>query len=82
MKYFLILLKNKMKKRYPEIRFEFYLSKGKKNVHIGLGISLTKCTNCLKIVLDIKDIWMSKKTDDTYTFVNPKLAPLNGNLII
>ena len=73
MRHFLMFLNNEMKKRYPEICFEFYLPKWKKNVHMGIDISLMNYTNCLKIVSDIKDIWISKKTNNGYKFVNPKL---------
>ena len=68
-----MFLEHEMKKRYPEIGFSFYLSKRKKNVHMGLEMPLMNYTNCLRIVSDIEDIWREKKSNDTYKFVNPKL---------
>ena len=62
-----------MQKRYPEISFAFYLPKRKKLVHMGLDMSLINYSSCLRILADIKDIWLSKKTDDNYKHVNPKL---------
>ena len=73
MRYFLMCLEKEMRKRYTEIRFSFYFSKLKKNVHMGLDMSLLNYSNCFKIVSDIENIWLEKKTDDTYKFVNPKL---------
>ena len=52
-------------KRYPELGFSFYLSKRKKNFHMGLEIPLMNYTNCLGTVSDTEDIWREKKTNDT-----------------
>ena len=42
-------------------------------IDMDLDMSLMNYPNCLRITSDIKDIWLSKKTDNTYKFINPKL---------
>ena len=42
-------------------------------VHMGLDMSLMNYSNCLRIISDINNIWLSKKSDDTYKFINPKV---------
>ena len=68
-----MFLEKEMRKRYTETRFSFYFSKWKKNVHMGLDMSLLNYSNCCKMVFDIENIWLEKKTDGTYKFVNPTL---------
>ena len=46
MKLFLIFLKNELCKMFPEVEFGFNLSKRKKNVHIGLPMTIFSYTDC------------------------------------
>ena len=56
-----MFLEHEMKKRYPDTRFSFYLSKRKKSVHIGLEMPLMNYTKCLKIVSNIEECPLARK---------------------
>lgn len=56
MKLFLIFLKNELCKMFPEVEFGFNLSKRKKNVHIGLPMTIFSYTDCEKFISAIEGI--------------------------
>ena len=73
MKSFIIMLKNVLKKDYPDIELAFYVSRSSKFVHIGLDVQLTKISNSRDIINAIEKYWREKKTDDNFIFVEPYL---------
>ena len=50
MRTFLIMLKNVLKKDYPDIEIEFYLSRRSKFVHMGLDVQLNKIADSEKFI--------------------------------
>ena len=48
-KTFIIMLKNVLKKDYPDIELAFYVSRRSKFVHMGLDVQLTKISNSREI---------------------------------
>ena len=55
MEAFLVALKEVVKKDYPNIEFEFYLSRRSKFAHMGLDGPLISIPDHLKIVRFIQD---------------------------
>ena len=68
MKTFLIILKNCLKKDYPDVEAELYLSRRSKFVHMGLDVPINK-----EFVRDTENLWLQKKQDDKFKYVNPYL---------
>ena len=56
MKAFLVALEEVVKKDYPDIEFQFYLSRRSKFAHMGLNIPLISIDNHLKLVNFIQDL--------------------------
>ena len=73
MRTFLIMLKNVLKKDYPDIKIEFYISRRSKCVHMGLDVHLNKIECCEQLIEDIEKFCLVKKQDDKFKFVNPYL---------
>ena len=73
MKTFIIMLKNVLKRDYPDIELAFYVSRGSKFVRTGLDVQLTKILNSREIINAIEKYWLEKKTDDNFIFVEPYL---------
>ena len=74
MKTFIILLKNVLKKDFPDIELAFYVSRRSKFVHMGLDVQLTKISNSGDIINAIEKYWLEKKTDDNFIFFEPYLS--------
>ena len=73
MKTFLIILKNCLKKDYPDVKVEFYVSRRSKFVHMGLDIPINKIARSDELVKDIEKIWLEKSQDNKFKYVNPYL---------
>ena len=56
MKTFLIILKNCLKRDYPDVNAEFYVSRRSKFVHMGLDIPINKIAHGEKFIKDIERI--------------------------
>ena len=50
MKAFLVALEQVVKKNYPDIEFQFYLSRRSKFAHMGLDVPLRSIENHVKLV--------------------------------
>ena len=70
---FLVALKEAVKKDYPDIDFDFYLSRRSKFAHMGLNLPLISTPNHLKIIKFIQDFWQENKEDDMLSFCSPRL---------
>ena len=66
-KSFLIILPNVLKKDHADVKFEFYLSRRSKFVHMGLDVPLMKISKCQEILELIEKLWIEKKKDDKFT---------------
>ena len=73
MKVFLVALKEAVKKDYPNIDFDFYLSRRSKFAHMGLNLPLISIPNHLKIIKFIQDFWQEHKEGDMFSFCSPRL---------
>ena len=73
MKVFLVALKEAVKKDYPNIDFDFYLSKRSRFAHMGLNLPLISIPDHLKIIKFIQDFWQENKEDDMFSFCSPRL---------
>ena len=73
MKTFLIMLKNILKKDHPDLELDFYLSRRSKFVHMDMDTSITKYKRYEQLIRDIEAYWKSKKNDDRFKFIEPKL---------
>ena len=73
MRTFLIMFRNILKKDYPDIEIEFYLSRRSKFVHMRLQVQLNKIADSEKFIKKIEDFWLNKNQDDKFHFVNPYL---------
>ena len=73
MRTFLFMLKNVLKKDYPDIEIEFYLSRRSEFVHMGLDVQLNKITDSEKFIKKNEEFWLNKKQDDKFHFANPYL---------
>ena len=74
MKVFLVALKEAVKKDYPNIDFDFYLSKRSRFAHMGLNLPLISIPDHLKIIKFIQDFWQENKEDDIFSFCSPRLT--------
>ena len=72
-KAFLVALSEVVKKDYPNIDFEFYLSRRSKFAHMGLNVPLISILNHSKIIKFIQDYWEQNKEDDMLSFCPPRL---------
>ena len=73
MKAFLVALRQVVKKDYPDIEFEFYLSRRLKFAHMGIDVPLISINNHLKLVKFIQDYWEQNGEDDMFSFCTPRL---------
>ena len=73
MKALLVALEEVVKKDYPDIEFQFYLSRRSKFAHMGLNIPLISIDNHLKLVKFIQDYCEQNKDDDMFSFCTPRL---------
>ena len=73
MKVFLVALKETVKKDYPNIDFDFYLSRRSRFAHMGLNLPLISIADHLKIIKFIQDFWQENKEDDMFSFCLPRL---------
>ena len=73
MKAFLVFLEQVAKKDYPDIEFQFYLSRRSKFTHMGLDVPLISIENHVKLVKFIQDYWEQIKSDDMFSFCTPRL---------
>ena len=83
MKAFLVALKQCVKKDYPDIEFEFYLSRRSKFAHMGLDLPLISVKDHQKLIKFIQEYWEQNKEDNMFSFSRRDLyLPLNINLTI
>ena len=73
MKAFLVALREIVKKDYPDINFEFYLSRRSKFVHMGLDMPLISIVNHREILKVIENYWNDNKEDDLFKICVPRL---------
>ena len=73
MKVFLVALKEAVKKDYPNIDFDFYLSRRSRFAHMGLNLPLISIPDHDKITQFIKDFCQENKEDDMFSFCSPRL---------
>ena len=73
MKVFLVALQEAVKKDYPNIDFDFYLSRRSRFAHMGLNLPLISIPGHLKIIKFIQDFWQENKEDDMFSFCSPRL---------
>ena len=73
MKAFLVALSEVVKKDYPSIDFQFYLSRRSKFAHMGLNVPLISIPGHLKIIKFIQDYWEQNREDDMFSFCTPRL---------
>ena len=73
MKAFLVALKQRVKKDYPNTEFEFYLSGRSKFAHIGLDVPLISINKHNELIQFIKEYWEENKEDDMFSFCTPRL---------
>ena len=73
MKAFLAALEQVVKKDYPNIDFQFYLSRRSKFAHMGLDLPLISIDNHLKLIIFIQDYWEQNKEDDMFSFCTTRL---------
>ena len=72
-KLFIYKLERLMKEKYPQIKIDFYCSRRKKNIHIGLDRALFSFSEYSSIVKDFEQFFKKNKTDDEFEFVKPLL---------
>ena len=77
MKAFLVALSEVVKKDYPDINFEFYLSRRSKFVHMGLDMPLISIAKHREILDFIEDFWNENKEDDLFKICVPRLIAAN-----
>ena len=73
MKAFLVALREIVKKDYPDINFEFYLSRRSKFIHMGLDMPLISIVNHREILKVIENYWNDNKGDDLFKICVPRL---------
>ena len=73
MKVFLVALKEAVKKDYPNIDFDFHLSRRSRFAHMGLNLPLISIPDHLKIIKFIQDSWQENKEDDMFSFCSQSL---------
>ena len=73
MKAFLVALREIVKKDYPDINFESYLSRRSKFVHMGLDMPLISIVNHREILKVIENYWNDNKEDDLFKICVPRL---------
>ena len=73
MKAFLVALEQVVKKDYPNIEFQFYLSWRSKFGHMGLDVPLISIENHVKLVKFIQDYWEQNKSDNMFSFCTLRL---------
>ena len=73
MKAFLVNLKQRVKKDYPNTDFEFYLSRRSKFAHMGLDVPLISIEKHQELIQFIKEYWEENKEDDMFSFCTPRL---------
>ena len=80
MKAFLVALKQCVKKDYPDIEFEFYLSRRSKFAHMGLDLPLISVKDQLNLFKNTGN--RTKKTICFHFARRDSYPPLNINLTI
>ena len=73
MKAFLVVLEEVVKKDYPDIVFQFYLSRRSKFAQMGLDVPLISIDNHLKLIKFIQDYWKQNKEDYMFSFCTPRM---------
>ena len=73
MKAFLVALKQCVKKDYPDIEFEFYLSRRSKFAHMGLDLPLISVKDHQKLIKFIQEYSEQNKEDSMFSFCTPRL---------
>ena len=61
MKTFLIILKNRLSEKYPDVSIDFYVSRRSKFVHMGLDMAFYTYTKCFEMIAFIESLWKKKK---------------------
>ena len=83
MRAFLIALEKVLKKDHADIKFEFYLSRRSKFVHMGLDEPLITIPNHNDIMEFLEKYWEKKRRTINLNLHNQDLYQLqSGNLII
>ena len=72
-KLFIYKLELLMKEKYPQIKIDFYCSRQKKNIHIGLDRGLFSFSEYSSVIKDFAQFFLKNKTDDEFEFVKPLL---------
>ena len=75
MKAFLVAFKQCVKKDYPDIEFEFCLSRRSKFAHMGLDLPLISIKDHQKLIKFIQEYWRENKEDDMFSYCTPRLIP-------
>ena len=70
MKTFLLILKNSLSEKYPDVNIEFYVLRSSTFLHMGLDIPFYTCTQYFKMIAFIESFWKEKIQDDKFDFVN------------
>ena len=73
MKCFLVALSEIVKRDYPDINFEFYVSRTSKFVHMGLDMPLISIVGHRKVLNFIEKYWNENKEDDLFKICVPRL---------
>lgn len=63
MKKFILILKNKLSIKHPEIKFGFYVSQRNKFVYIRLNKAPLNLDSYSKIIFGIEGYWESERQD-------------------
>ena len=61
-----ILKKRFLNEKYTGIKFEFYLSRCTKNVHMGLNCSILALHEHDRVISDIEELWLLKRGDTKF----------------
>lgn len=73
MKTVLLILKNRLSEKYPDVTIEFYVSRSSTFLHMGLDILFYTCAQYFEMIAFIESFWKEKIQDDKFDFVNPYL---------
>ena len=68
-KLFIYKLERLMNEKYPQIKIDFYCSRRKNNIHIGLDRVLFSFSEYLSLIKDFEQFFLKNKTDDEFEFV-------------
>ena len=73
MKTFIYILERKLKEKYPNVDFKFYISRRTKYVHMGLNQNLLSIRKHRVIISDNEELWNPKRQDNKFKSIMPLL---------